>query len=504
MKAALASTTDLLAGLRRQPYLARVMPDPAPSRCPPATTTADWRWKLALVVLVAAVMVGLTLAHVKGVNGPWYWVWPWRRLSWVLYPLMLVAAAPFFIAQWLYARGRVSLKSSLLLVMLATLCLQLAAISQQPLGLKRIQAIVENSVNTSYYTAADVLVEQMERGKGYRDWMEIYPDLMDLLMLHAGYKPPGLIFYYIFLIKLFGIGHAAIVGGLLIALAAAVGVGCTYWLIRFFGGTEEAAFYGASYFALCPSLILFLPQFDQAYTVLSCLLLIAWGASLRVGGRLATVAFGALLALLLFLTPTFLMFGVFLAVYTLLHIADHGKRGLIRAIERSLIVIMTIVLLYVILFAATGFDPIATFTTAASRSQAHLVSLIRPWPLHSLFDLADIALGTGWISVPLMAFGALSAWRASGRNWRDQFVRLIFLGLLQVLMVVAVALFPGENARLLLPMMPLLMAPIGYEVSRWPAGARLTAYGCLWLITTVICQNMTFLYMGPELDGPRS
>ena len=70
-------------------------------------------------------------------------------------------------------------------------------------------------------------------------------------------------------------------------------------------------------------------------------------------------------------------------------------------------------------------------------------------------------------------------------------------------MVVLVALFPGENARLLLPMMPLLMAPIGFELSRWPLGARLTVYVCLWLITTVICQNMTFLYMGPELDGPR-
>lgn len=479
------------------------MPAPAPSPPQTATTTAAWRWKLALVLLVAAVMIGLTLAHVKGINGPSYHVWSWRRLSGWVYPLMLVAAAPLLVAQWLYGLGRLSAKRALLLVMLATLCLQFAAISLQPLGLGRIQAIVENSINTSYYTAAGVLVKQMEHGKSYRDWMEIYPQLMEKLMLHAGYKPPGLILFYIFLIQLFGLEQAAVIGGLLIAVAAAVGVACTYWLIRFFGGTEQAAFHGASYFALSPSLILFLPQFDQAYTVLSCLLLIAWGAALRVGGRAITVAFGALLAMLLFLTPTFLMFGVFLAVYTLLHIADHGKRGLIRAIERSIIVVTTIVLLYVLLFAATGFDPIATFTTAAGRSQAHLVSLIRPWPLHTLFDLADIALGTGWISVPLIGFGLAAAWRTSGRNWRDPFVRFVFLGLLQVVMVVLVALFPGENARLLLPMMPLLIAPIGFELSRWPLGARLTVYACLWLITTVICQNMTFLYMGPELDGPR-
>lgn len=467
------------------------------------TTSWGWRWKLGLVVLVTAVMVGVTIGHVRGINGPWYWVWQWRRLGWGVYPLMLAAGAPLFVAQWMYGRGRLCVKRAILLVMLATLCLQLAAISRQPLGLGRIEAVVQNSVNTSYYTAADVLVKQMAAGASYRDWMEIYPQLMELLMLHAGYKPPGLTLFYIVLIQLFGTSYAATVGGVLIAAAAAMGVACTYWLIRFYGGTEQAAFHGASYFALCPSLILFFPQFDQTYPALSCLLLIGWAAALRVGGRQATVAFGGLLALLLFLTPTFLMFGVFLAVYTLLHIGDHGKRGLIRAIERSLIVITTIVLLYVILFAATGFDPIATFTTAAARSQAHLVSLIRPWPLHSLFDLADIALGTGWISIPLIGFGAARAWRAFHGNWRHPFVRLIFLGLLQVGMVVVVALFPGENARLLLPMMPLLMGPIGFELSRWPPGARLTVYGCLWLITTVVCQNMTFLYMGPELDGPR-
>ena len=228
-------------------------------------------------------------------------------------------------------------------------------------------------------------------------------------------------------------------------------------------------------------------------------MLIAWAKALRIGGRLYAVGFGALFALMLFLTPTFLMFGVFLAVYTLLHIADHGRRGFTRAIERSLIAAATIVLLYFLLFAATGFDPVRTFTTAAARSQAHLVSLIRPWPLHSLWDVLDVALGTGWISAPLVAIGAAHVWRT--QTWREPTFRLVFVGLLQIFMAVAVAVFPGENARLMLPMMPLLMAPIAIELSHWPTGARLTVYLLLVLITAAICQNMIFLYMGPEIEG---
>ena len=82
--------------------------------------------------------------------------------------------------------------------------------------------------------------------------------------------------------------------------------------------------------------------------------------------------------------------------------------------------------------------------------------------------------------------------------------RFVFLALLQILTVAAAALLPGEAARLWLPMLPLLMAPIGAELARWALWARLVVDTCLWLITVTICQNMTFLYMGPELDGPRS
>jgi hypothetical protein len=469
--------------------------------------------KLAIVIVITGLMVALTLRHTERVNGPGYWMWSWRRLPALrLFGGMALAFLPFVVAHLLDARRWIRRPIALALVMLSNLAMQLAAIATQPpndqqWGLRRLVLIVQNSINTSYYNAAEVLAKRMDAGATYRDWMEVYPGLMDVLMLHAAYKPPGLILYYIGLIRLFGgPGDApALAGALIIAVLAMAGVAGTYYLIRYFGGSDDDAFCGASFFALTPSLVLFLPQFDQTYPALACALLITWGATLRPGGRRWAVVFGALFALMLFITPMFLMLGVFLAVYTLLHVFDRGGAGFARAAERSLIVVAVIVLLYVLLELATGFDMVTTFRTASARADAYIVYLSRPWPLHTPWDVYDIALGTGWISYPLAALGTLCAWRAGGRTWRNPLFRLVALGLLQIGMAVGVSIFPGENARLMLWAMPMLMIPIGIELARgFPPGARLTVYVCLWLITTVICQNMVFIYMGPELDGVHS
>ena len=69
-------------------------------------TQSSQRWRLALLVGLAALMAGLVIAHVHGLNGPWYWTWTWRRLGLSIYPILLAASAPFFIGQWVYARHR--------------------------------------------------------------------------------------------------------------------------------------------------------------------------------------------------------------------------------------------------------------------------------------------------------------------------------------------------------------------------------------------------------------
>jgi hypothetical protein len=462
------------------------------------------RWKLITIIALALLMSAAVLLHVPGLNGAWYHLWRYWRLAWWIYPLILAGATPFFIGQWLYAsgraRGRAGVVIAIALAMLSTFALQILIMLPQPLGFGRIVTMVENPTNTSYYNVSHVLLRGMhQQGMTMRDWMEIYPDLMPTMMLHASFKPPGWILYYMAVLDQFeSRKSAALAGALGVALLAAAGIPATYRLARAYGLDEAQSFSAASFFALIPSLILFFPQGDQAYPLLACFLLVSWAAALQRDRWWYPAIFGALLAFALFFSAVFLMLGLFLAVHTLLYIADRGGKGLLHASVAAAIAIGSVIALYGLLWIFTGFDPIATFQMSAARSQAHLVELHRPWPLHSALDVLDIALGTGWISVPLIIFGALTAWRTW--DWHQPQFRVVFIGLLQIVMAIAVAVFPGENARLMLPLMPLLMLPIGIELGRWKPAARIATYAALLLVLAVLAQNMNFLYLGEEID----
>ena len=197
------------------------------------------------------------------------------------------------------------------------------------------------------------------------------------------------------------------------------------------------------------------------------------------------------------------MFGAFLAIYTLFRIKDRVGAELTRAIMFCAWAVLALVGLYLLLWVTVRFDPIETFTVAARRSQADLVRLQRPWPLHSVFDVIDIALGTGWMSFPLAALGVMGLWRQHERRRDDSPLRLVLLGLLQVALAVAVAVFPGENARLMLPMMPLVMRRSARSFPRWRGAARIVIYLLLIFLTAAFIQNMIPLYMGPEIEGVR-
>src|ERR1043165_5862038 len=104
------------------------------------------RLKLLAVILMPAAAVALVARHTNYVNGPSYWTWSWRHLpALTLYPLMLAAAVPFFVGQWLYARRPDRVRGALALVALSTLLLQVAAMAaQKPAGLRRMVDIVES------------------------------------------------------------------------------------------------------------------------------------------------------------------------------------------------------------------------------------------------------------------------------------------------------------------------------------------------------------------------
>lgn len=469
------------------------------------------RKKLFLILALTLVMATLVVIHVKWVNGPWYWKWSWRRLPWWTYGVMLAAAVPFAVGQWLYTRGK--LKAALVSLTLGTFVLQLAALCCQPAGFNRLLLLAQNTTNTSYYTDAKILNGQDNISMA--EVLFLYPRFVNEMHVHARYKPPGLILYYTFWIKLLGPGDSsAWAGGIGVAMLAALAVPAFFWMMRFFGrprskggdpnrdNDNDAAFFAASFLSLSPSLILFCPQFDQTYVTLACVILTTWGMAARDLNWKATIACGVLLAVALFCSYIFLTLGCFIVIYWLFLLIDKNADHWIRAAVNALVVVGVVVLLYAILGAATGFDPIDTFWAIARVQMKELIPLVRPFPEHIFWDLLDFGLGSGgWISYLLVIFYLARTGRAIFNRSPEH--RLVLIALIQVFTVAFAALLPGEVARLWMLMIPLLLTAVGFELAHWTPKSRWIVFACLWLMLTTIGQNMSFLYMGEELDGPR-
>src|SRR5439155_1133333 len=234
-----------------------------------------------------------------------------------LYPAMALAAAPFVLGQFLWSARR--RRAAVACLFASTLLLMLTALAlQPPTGLRRIALIVQNAAFTGYYTDATILHDQPNIRTW--EWLYQFPDVVLMLHHHARYKPPGLMLYYLTLVSVLGKGKAAAtVGGLGIALIASAAVPATYAMLRRLGGDDDAAFCGASFLSLCPSLLLFLPMFDQAYVCFAAVMLMLYAATIQRPGWRSACAFGAAMALALFVSYIFLIFGFFFLVYWLLH-----------------------------------------------------------------------------------------------------------------------------------------------------------------------------------------
>ncbi|CAN5574179.1 hypothetical protein BH10PLA1_BH10PLA1_11930 [soil metagenome] len=452
--------------------------------------------KAAITVALAAVMVVLIAGHVHYVNGPWYWTWHWRKLpGWPLYPLMAAAAIPFVLAQLIHDRHR---KSAIALLMLGILSMELAAISQQPLGLGRIAEVTGNSVNMSYFPAAKILVQEEAKGVPRSIWMEAFPDLLNQFQYHAKFKPPGLILIFMGLIKLVGAAKAPMIGGVLIGVLATVTAPATYGLVRYFTRDGLIAWCAASFMAMCPSLILFMPQFDQIFPAVACGLIGLWFLALRTGRAHYAIAFGLSLAASVFVTYTFLMLGIFLAVSTILFIGDNPRIHGERVIRQAIIAVACIALFYFALYFSWNFNAWATYEAIAVMAERDFIMLQRTMPLNLPFDFMDVVMGTGYVSLPLAVMAVVHVRKLPRGNPSR---RWVFLALTQVLMAIGVCMLPGEEARLFLLFMPLIAGVAGIELARWPAKFRGAVFIAMWVVTVALAQNMLFLNQG-DIDKP--
>ena len=431
------------------------------------------------VILACGLALGVaTVLHAAGLNGPRYWRWTWRELDpRVVFPLVIAAAAPFFAARALFRRQAAPVAACLALMAAGVVAVSAAALSVQPSGLARFHAVIESPGVTGYFTDAEALVATP-------GWLATYPARLWRLHTHSRTKPPGPVVFHAVLIRLLGTGSVtAAVGGLLILLAAAAAVPAVYALAREWGSPPDAAFEAAGLMAWSPGLLLFLPEFDQTFPLVTCAVLIAWSRAVRTGRLAPALAFGALAAGVFFFSYSFLVLGLAGLV-----IARSNPRSAARAAAVAVVVVLA---LYALLFLATGFDPIATFRTALDAQRRLSVTWGRRyWPA-ILYDPVDFALGAGWIAALLALVAAVRAVRTRERDG------LLTLGAIQIAGVDLSGVLRVEAARVWLLLTPFVMVPAGRELARWSQAERTAGYVLMAVLLAAITGNMTFIDLGP-------
>jgi hypothetical protein len=446
------------------------------------------RVKLAIVAAVSALLAIILLTHVQWLNGPEYWKWPPRyvpALRW--YPPMLLAAAPLLAAVAFSSKLKPWIAIALMMVSMLAMQVVAATMSQTPASFHGVIYTVESPTNLSYFTDA-----ARTSDISTRELLSHYPHFMPQFSMHSQEKPPGPILFFRALLAIFGESdRTALIAGLLIGALATIAIPATYWLIGSL--TDDPAgtarLFGAAFIALSPGLVLHLPQMDQLYPAFTCVLLATWYAALSRRSYSWAIAFGIVLALACFTVYHFLVLGAILAALTVAQ-----ARGRVAQILKLIAVALSGVAgFYALLLAATGFDPFATFVQALHCQADHLNDLYRPYPKTIVDDLADFALGAGWLGWLLIIF-FLVRWRShpARETW------LVALCVAQLVLVATTGLLQTETARTWCFLLPLLAIGVGLELRDWSRWPRFAVIALMWLMLCLVGQNMKFIFKPSE------
>jgi hypothetical protein len=463
-------------------------------------------WQFVLLGILLSIAGFLCWAlenHRFALNDEKYFLVSWWHVP--AFPLFIWAGSaliPFFVGQILYSKWPRALGLALALLTISSLWLMIACAFGQDTagnrmtylpGLNRIASSIENPSDGGYflYAVRFHIVKQMSVGEILRQW----PDLLPTLYGHVFNKPPGLVVFFVGIISMFGANvQVATTTGIITGILAADGVVATYWFIRHFTDNRNAAFCGASYFALCPALIEYFPTFDQVYPLLTVCLTISWSLTLRRRSVRFAGVFGVLLALTLFLNylPGALVF--FLGGLTIF-MKSHENIPWKKTILLCATPLATVALVYLLLFIVWHFDPIATFKAAQAAQDAKLQAYtavaklpIRKLPGTILWDLYGFGAGSGWMSYVLAAILLAGVIKTRGAiRW------IVLLSIGQFLFVAFTGLIQSETARLWLFMLPMLMLPVGMQLSQMPTISRWIVYLALGAVTIVTMQSVVFL-----------
>lgn len=448
-----------------------------------ATLAANLRFlPLALFGLVFA---GAVLFQVDNVNGPWYWQWQWRGLK-LSYFLCLGLPLPIF-ALALVEIDKPNTRPGLVLglLVLFNFLLQILSVVPEPEGIARLADFVISPHATSYFTDA-------------LDIDKIGPWLAQFhtasLNLHSETHPPGPILYFYGWQQLLGPWAAAFAGGAFLGLLGSLGIVVLFYFAGLSTRDVQTRLRICSLYALMPGMVLFFPQFDQVYPLLSMALLLFWVRALR-GGRYDCLYAGLILFVATFFAYNLLTLGTFMVCYAA-YSQFVARCSWLRLLAQGFVVLGVCGLLHVALWALTGYHAILAFGHALE-NQAGLLqreAYPRPYALCLLFDLYDFFLGAGMLALPLLLLHVPRMAKEFSRDREEHWLSLC--ALVTILVLDLTGLLPGETARVWLFVQPLLMIPLGLEFAQMSNAARWSLLLVQWLILVSLKAKMIFIAAG--------
>jgi hypothetical protein len=241
---------------------------------------------------------------------------------------------------------------------------------------------------------------------------------------------------------------------------------------------------------LLPGIVVFFPEFDQAFPMLSMLLMIGWVKALEGQYRHALLLAFALIVSSFF-AYNLLLTGLPLALYGAYYVAI--RRGEAAAWLRPCAIAGAVFALVLVAYAAfwlaAGYNPVSSLQHAIANQAIISSHFDRPRWARMLFDPYDFFLGSGMLAVPLMCI----YWTANKFDWKREDVVLSLIGLGSIAILAASALLFGEAARVWLFLQPFVVVPAGLAVARFRAMECVAVFALQWAIVVILTCKMAFI-----------
>lgn len=417
------------------------------------------------------------------------WGWPWQDLGTIqmglalLLPFLLIAGV-----EWSADRtpSRVPTWFWLAALVVGNFCLQLFSVLADPRGLERIPQIVASPIATSYFSDA-LNIHSLTEWLSHFDHVTLHG--------HSATHPAGpIVFYYVFA-RLFGPDVGALLGGCSVGLVASLGIVAMYSFAGLWTSDRRVRLLASAFYALLPGLTVFFPELDQIYPIFSMLIILTFVKALsasRAWYRYA-LALGATLFAATFFAYNLLTTGAFLLYYGLYWLwrQGHNRAAAYAVLRTTAVALIAAATLYLLLWAATGYNPPAALRHSLTMQGASSRWLDRPYRIFILADLYDFALAAGIIALPILYFHL--------RKLREEFkanpdgMALTLIGLATVLTVDLSGLLRGETARVWLFLQPLLVVPVAVELARVRWSWRISILSMQWWLLVLIKAKMSFV-----------